>query len=68
MTTEETNKKEESKLLIDSSVLGVEGIRGSGKTLFATYLTLHAHKVLGAKVFPFWGFVLWRIYSSLRFN
>ena len=51
MTTEETNKKEESKLLIDSSVLGVEGIRGSGKTLFATYLTLHAHKVLGAKVF-----------------
>ena len=51
MTTEEQNKKTESKLLIDSSVLGCEGIRGSGKTLFATYLTLHAQEVLGAKVF-----------------
>ena len=49
MTTEE--KKFDSKLLIESSVLGCEGIRGSGKTLFATYLTLHAQEVLGAKVF-----------------
>ena len=51
MTTEEKDKQPESKLLVDSSVLGVEGIRGSGKTLFATYLTLHAQEVLGAKVF-----------------
>ena len=51
MTTEEKDKQPESKLLVDSSVRGVEGIRGSGKTLFATYLTLHAQEVLGAKVF-----------------
>ena len=51
LTTEEKDKQPESKLLVDSSVLGVEGIRGSGKTLFATYLTLHAQEVLGAKVF-----------------
>ena len=50
MTIEETQNPT-SKMLIDSSVLGVEGIRGSGKTLFATYLTLHAQEELGAKVF-----------------
>ena len=38
-------------LLVESSVLGIHGIRGQGKTLFATYLALHAQETLGAKVF-----------------
>jgi hypothetical protein len=38
-------------MLVESTIIGCEGIRGTGKTLFATYLCLHAQESLGAKVF-----------------
>tara|TARA_B100000530_G_scaffold275345_1_gene188261 strand:- start:5524 stop:6381 length:858 start_codon:yes stop_codon:yes gene_type:complete len=39
------------KLLIDSTVIGLHGFRGSGKSLLASYLTAHAHYTFGTRVF-----------------
>ena len=43
--------KAADKLLIDSTVIGLHGFRGSGKSLLATYLCAHAHYMFGTKIF-----------------
>lgn len=45
------NNPTANKLLLDSTVIGLHGFRGSGKSLLAAYLCAHAHYTFGTKIF-----------------